>query len=252
MSLSIKPKSALTPIEILRIDLAAALRLCVQFGWEEAVGNHFSAATSADGKRFLLNPRWRHFSTITASCLQEWDSAQADVMNTASAPDPSAWCLHGTLHREVPEARVLLHCHPPYLSALMALKSPDLLPVDQNSARFFERTAIDHEYGGLADDAVEAKRVARLLKTAPIVLMGNHGVMVSAATVAMAFDELYFLERAARTLLWAYQSGQPLAVLSPAVARRTRDGWGAYAGAAVSHFEHLKSQLALADPNFAV
>jgi ribulose-5-phosphate 4-epimerase/fuculose-1-phosphate aldolase len=51
-------------ITALRVDMAAAFRLAVQFDWHESVGNHFSAAVSSDGKRFLLNPRWH----ISARC----------------------------------------------------------------------------------------------------------------------------------------------------------------------------------------
>src|ERR1041384_4748977 len=54
----------------LRVDLAAAFRLAVEMNWHEGVGNHFSAAVSADGKQFLMNRKWRHFSTIRASDLQ--------------------------------------------------------------------------------------------------------------------------------------------------------------------------------------
>ena len=71
----------------LRVDLAAAFRLAVEFDWHESVGNHFSAAVSADGKRFLMNPRWRHFSQIRASDLLLLDADDPDVMNGANAPD---------------------------------------------------------------------------------------------------------------------------------------------------------------------
>ena len=51
----------------LRIDLAAALRLAARNDWHEGVANHFSAAVSPDGKKFLVNPRWKHFSMAKAS-----------------------------------------------------------------------------------------------------------------------------------------------------------------------------------------
>ncbi|HEY0912816.1 MAG TPA: class II aldolase/adducin family protein, partial [Bradyrhizobium sp.] len=53
----------------LRIDLAAAFRAVAKLGMHEAVANHFSAAVSADGRKFLMNPKWRHFSRIKASDL---------------------------------------------------------------------------------------------------------------------------------------------------------------------------------------
>jgi len=53
----------------LRIDLAASFRLAAEFGWHEGVANHFSVAVSDDGRKFLMNPKWKHFSTIRASDL---------------------------------------------------------------------------------------------------------------------------------------------------------------------------------------
>ena len=64
-----KDEAARADSDALRIDLAAAFRLTARFGWHESVGNHFSAALSADGRRFLMNPKWRHFAAIRASDL---------------------------------------------------------------------------------------------------------------------------------------------------------------------------------------
>ncbi len=227
----------------LREDLAAALRLAVQFGWHESVANHFSAAVSDDGSEFLLNPRWQHFSTICAGDLLLLDAHDNSVMLGINAPDPSAWCIHGAVHRQVPHARVLLHCHPPYATALCGLKDPSIKPIDQNTARFFNRTAIDLSFGGIADDAEEGNRIASAFGNQSILLMGNHGVSVAAQTVAEAFDQLYYLERAAQTMVLAYSTGQPLNVMSDALAEKTAAGWDDYTGAADAHFAYLKSTL---------
>ena len=69
-------------------------------------------------------------------------------MNGPDAPDASAWTIHGAIHRARPEARVLLHCHPPYTTALACLKDPTMKPIDQNTARFFGRMGVDLEFGG--------------------------------------------------------------------------------------------------------
>jgi ribulose-5-phosphate 4-epimerase/fuculose-1-phosphate aldolase len=119
-------------IQSLRVDLAAALRLTAQFDWHGSVGNHFSAAVSSDGRRFLMNPRWRHFGEMRASDLMLLDAADKDVMTRPDAPDPSAWTIHGSVHRQRPEVRVMLHCHPPYATALASLKNPDMKPIEMN------------------------------------------------------------------------------------------------------------------------
>jgi ribulose-5-phosphate 4-epimerase/fuculose-1-phosphate aldolase len=235
----------------LRIDLAACFRLAARAGWHEAVANHFSAAISADGKRFLVNPRWRHFSLIRASDLLALDADDKETMARPDAPDPSAWSIHSAIHRHVPHARVALHLHPPYATALAGLKDPSIKPIDQNTARYFNRMAIDLSFGGIATEESEGERIAATIGNHSTVMMGNHGVTVVAPTVAEAFDNIYYLERAAQTMILAYSTGQPLSVMSDEIAVQTAAEWDAYAGAAFAHFEEMKRILDREDPSYA-
>ena len=237
-------------LEALRVDLAAAFRLTARFGWHESVGNHFSAAVSDDGRQFLLTPKWRQFSTIRASDLLLLDADDDSVMDGPDAPDASAWTIHGTLHRRRPDVRVVLHVHPPHATALAALKDPSMPPIDQNTAAFFGDLAIDREYGGIADDAAEGEHIAAALGGCSTLLMANHGVTTTGASVAEAFERLYFFEKAAQTVLLARATGQPLAVMPDAVAANTAQGWKAYAGMAQAHFAHLKSVLDREEPDY--
>lgn len=230
-------------VAALREDLAAAFRITAQMGWSESVGNHFSAAVSADGKQFLLNRKWQHFASIKPEDLMLLDADDPDVMNRPDAPDASAWTIHGTVHRQCPAARVIIHCHPPHATALATLADPRMLPLDNNTARFFNRLAIDQGFGGIADEAEEGLRLAAALGNSKTLLMGNHGITCTGPTVAEAFEDLYFFEKAAQTLLLAYASGQPLNVLSDEVAEKTARGWDDYRGMSYAHFDWLKSQL---------
>jgi ribulose-5-phosphate 4-epimerase/fuculose-1-phosphate aldolase len=234
----------------LRVDLAAAFRLAVQMNWHEAVGNHFSAAVSPDGKKFLMNPKWRHFSSIRASDLQLLDADDDSTMNRPDAPDCSAWAIHGGVHASVAHARVLLHLHPPYATALAALADPELKPIDQNTARFYNRIAVDLDYSGIAEDKAEGQRLARVLGNKRTIMMGNHGVLCAAPTVAEAFEDLYFLERAAQTMILAYSTGQKLNIMPHELAEKTARGWEDYADSAFAHFEQLKQQLDRTDPSY--
>ena len=227
----------------LRVDLAAAFRLTAEFGWHESVGNHFSAAVSDDGRRFLLNRKWQHFASIRPDDLMLVDAGDPDVMTRSDAPDASAWTIHGAIHRECARARVILHCHPPYTTALATLRDPSMLPLDNNTARFFNRVGIDLGFGGIADEAAEGARLAASLGNYKTLMMGNHGLTCIGDTVAEAFEDLYFFERAAQTLMLAYASGQPLNVLSAEIAEKTAQGWDDYKGMAFAHFDYLKSTL---------
>jgi ribulose-5-phosphate 4-epimerase/fuculose-1-phosphate aldolase len=224
----------------LRTDLADAFRICHMLGWSESVGNHFSAAVSADGQSFLLNAKWQHFDTIAPEELLLLDSRTAE---TPPDVDASAWCVHGTLHRRLPDARVVLHAHSPYATALACLEDPTMVPIDNNTARFYGRTAYDMSFGGIADATEEGERLAEALGDKSVLVMGNHGVSIVGDTVAEAFEDLYFFEKAAQTLILARSTGARLAVLSDAVAQNTADGWRAYQGMAAKHFAYLRSRL---------
>lgn len=237
--------------QALRRDLAAAFRLAVRNDWHEAVANHFSVATSPDGRKFLMNPRWRHFSRIRASDLIVLDSDDPDTMRRDDAPDPSAWAIHGRIHAANPAARCILHVHSPYATALSCLADPELKPVDQNTARFFRRVSVDLEFGGIADDEDEGGRLAQKLGNNRCMMMGNHGVLVTGETVAEAYDELYYLEKACKTLMLAYAANRPLNVLSDAVAEKTASDWEDYRDQSFAHFAQMRQILDEEEPSYA-
>lgn len=234
----------------MRVDLAAAFRLTAKNGWHEAVANHFSLAVSPDGKKFLMNPRWRHFSLIKASELLLLDSNDQSTMNRPDAPDLTAWSIHGRLHAALPHARCIMHLHPTYATVLASLADCEIKPIDQNTARFYNRIAIDNNYGGMANSDEEGNRLARLLGNKSIMMMGNHGILVCAATVAEAFDITYYLEKSCRNLILAYQTGQKLHVMSPEVAEKTAQEWETDREQFLAHFAELKVLLDEESPNY--
>lgn len=224
----------------LRGELAALCRLAARFDWQEATANHISLAVSDDGTQFLINRRWRDFATLKASELALLDSTSQDLPDDI---DSTAWAIHGAIHRLLPQARCVVHLHPIYATALSCLKDPTLYPVDQTSARFFNRVAIDDAYAGVADHVAEGERLAKILGEKKILMMGNHGLLTIGANAADAFDAFYHFERAARTLLLAYGSGQPLNILNDEVAEKTARAWENEPEFGDAHFAHMRRHL---------
>ena len=234
----------------LRIDLAAAFRLIYELDMHESVANHLSAAVSADGGQFLMNRRWMHFANVTASKLQLLDSEDDSIMQSVEAPDASAWCIHGSVHRAIPDARVVLHVHPTYATALSTLKDPRILPIDNNTARFYERIAYDTNFGGIATSEAEGQRIVDTFAGKKALMMGNHGVTVVGESVAEAFESLYYLEKACKTMVLAYSTGQPLRVLPDSLAQQTAQSWDEFRGASFAHFDQLKEMLDNKDSSY--
>jgi ribulose-5-phosphate 4-epimerase/fuculose-1-phosphate aldolase len=197
----------------LRVDLAAAFHLAVANNLHEAIANHFSAVLD-DGQHFLVNPFGLHFSEITASNLIVCDF-DGKVIRGDGEPSASAHHIHAPIHRLVPHARVLLHTHQPYATALTMIEGGRLEWALHTSCRFFSRVAYDTDYDGVALSDSVGERMADILGEAEVLFLGNHGVMTAAPTVAQAFDDLYFLERTAQTQILAMSTGRPFILLAP-------------------------------------
>ncbi len=235
-----------------RVDLAAAFRWTARLNMHEGVANHFSFAINDDGTQFLMNPNQMHFSRVKASDLIVVDANDPETLTGPNAPDPTAWGLHGGIHRHCPHARCAMHVHSIHATVLATLKDSRLLPIDQNCATFFNRYVIDDQYGGLAFEE-EGARCAELL-TDPkqkVMIMGNHGIMIIGATVAETFNRLYYFERAAETYIRALQTGQTLRVLSDEVAEKTAQELEDYPEQDERHLSELKAILDDEGSNYA-
>ena len=231
-----------------RADLAAAFRWTARLNMHEGIANHFSLAVSDDGASFLLNPYGRHFSRMQASDLLLLDSNNPKDGERPDI-DPTAWAIHGAIHRRHAHARCLLHVHSKYATVLSSLKDSTLPPIDQNTMRFFNRIAVDDGFDGMGLGD-EAERLAGALGNHSTLVMGNHGVLFVAETVAQAFDNLYYFERAAETAITAYMTGKELRIASDEVAEKTARQWEDYSEFAERHFTALKDILDQEEPDF--
>jgi ribulose-5-phosphate 4-epimerase/fuculose-1-phosphate aldolase len=203
----------------LRSDLAAAFHFAVTHELHEGIANHFSALLP-DNQHFLINVYGLHFSEVTPSNLVVCDF-DGRVVRGSGAPAASAKHIHAPIHRLLPQARVLLHTHQPHATALTMLQGGRLSMSLQATTRFYGRDVYDTAYDGVALADSVGERMAKVIGTNEIVFLGNHGVITLGPTVARAYDDLYFLERAARTQILAMSTGLALAELSDEMAAET-------------------------------
>lgn len=239
----------------LRQELACAYRWADRHGLSEGVCNHFTAEVSPG--RFLVIPYGMSWAEVTASSLLLVDArgtvlrgggaelpAAAARMSGALPPtpdgfdetgllEPTAFYIHGSIHKVLgSRARVVLHTHMPYATALACTaalphvssdgeaRPPNRLAfVHQTAARFWGRVVYEDRFGGLVMDDEEGMLFARRLAELPrkdklseelsVLFLANHGVLVCAPTVAMAYDSLYYLERTCMFQAMALQAMGP-------------------------------------------
>ena len=203
-----------------RADLAACFRMAHRLGMHEGICNHFSAMVPGSDSLFLVNPYGWAFQEITASRLLVCDF-DGRVVAGDGVPEDTAFFIHARVHMRLPRARVALHTHMPNATALAMLEGAPLIWAGQTSLKFYGRTVVDDHYNGLALDNDEGDRIAASMGDADVVFMRNHGVMVVGAEIALAWDDLYYLERAAEVQRLAMATGRPLKLVPQDVIERT-------------------------------
>ena len=102
----------------------------------------------------------------------------------------------------------------------------------------------------------EGARLARVIGDKTVLFMANHGISTVGATVADAYDRLYYIELAAQVQIYAMWTGQPLKQLPAAVVEKTKrdiGGTDLYQGPtpAQRHFDALKRVLDRKEPDYA-
>lgn len=213
-------------LKTLRRELAAAFRLAARFELNEGVCNHFSVVVPGPEERFLINPYGIHWAEMRPDDLLLIDG-EGRIHAGWGEVEASARNIHIAGHRANPRHQAILHVHMPHATALTMVEGGRLEMAHQTACRFLGRTAYQG-FGGVALTAEEGERIARAQKDNPdadIIFLDHHGVTVGGPTVAVAFDDLYYLERACRQQILALSTGLPLKIIPEAQQKQTAREW---------------------------
>ena len=235
-------------LDTARLDLAAIFRWSARLGLSEGVCNHFSCAP--DQNHFLVNPSGLHWSEITASRLLLVDS-HGKVVEGLGEVEDTAFFIHWSIHAGLPHARCVLHTHMPYATAITATEGGRLQMASQNAMRFAGDIRYEDEYDGLALGTSEGDRICEALGDKRIAFLASHGVIVVGQTVAQAFDDLYYLERACQLQYYVQSAGQKLRVADDRIAKQVAKQFADYPELAMGHLGAIRRILDREEPEYA-
>ena len=244
-----------------RVDLAAAHRLAYMHGFHEGIFNHLTLLVPGKSDRYYQIPFGMHWSEVSASTFMEV-GFDGELKRGSGDIERSAYCIHMPMHRAKPQqCAAVFHTHMPYTSALTRLEDPRIKEIGQTEVIMMGKIAYDDEYTGPALNPAEGDRLAGVLGDKSILFMANHGVTTVGATVAEAYDRLYYIERVAQVQIFAMWTGQRLKQLPPNVVAKTRMDNGQETRSeierprydpppAIRHFDALKRILDRKEPDY--
>jgi ribulose-5-phosphate 4-epimerase/fuculose-1-phosphate aldolase len=248
VSASLDVSSETAGLRLARVELAAALRAAALYGFNEGIDNHFSLVVPGRDDCFLLNPYGPHWSELRASDLLTIGLGGERLSGTGEL-DVTAFTIHLGAHRARPDAACVLHTHMPYATALAMTQSGLETRASQNAMYFHGRVA-RLAYGGLAEAEEEGARIAEALADGiSVLLMDNHGVLVVGESVADAWHQLYFLERACQVQVLAQSTGSPLLRVPEEVAQHTAAQFRGLGGQA-ELFAAVRRELDRVNPGY--
>jgi ribulose-5-phosphate 4-epimerase/fuculose-1-phosphate aldolase len=190
--------------------LAAAFRIFGRLGFDEGVAGHITARDPEHEDRFWVNPFGMSFKQIRVADLICVDHT-GEVVEGTWPVNAAAFAIHAAVHAARPDVVAAAHSHSVHGKAFSSLHRP-LLPLTQDACAFYGDHAVDTEYGGVANDVEEGKRIAAALGDNKAAILANHGLI----TVGRSVDEAAFwftsMERSCQAQLLAEAAGDPVPI----------------------------------------
>jgi ribulose-5-phosphate 4-epimerase/fuculose-1-phosphate aldolase len=104
----------------------------------------------------------------------------------------------------------------------VSCQAEGLLPISQHALKFYNRIGY-HDYEGVALELDERARLVRSLGPHDVMILRNHGLVAAGTSIAKAFHNIMFLERACQAQIKALSGGRPLSMPSEEVCKRAGD-----------------------------
>ncbi|MFN8043675.1 MAG: class II aldolase/adducin family protein [Mycobacterium sp.] len=189
--------SVMPPIGVDLTDeqqMAVAFRHLAGIGFAENMAGHITWQPDGQSDMYV-NPWGLWWQELTASdiCVVDED---ARVVRGRWDVTPAIH-IHTEIHRHRPDARVVIHNHPYYVSLIAALGTlPEL--VHQTGALFLDDMYLVEKYDGEIDAPWRAAELAEQIGSANLVILANHGVIACGKDLAAAVYRAVSIERVCR------------------------------------------------------
>jgi ribulose-5-phosphate 4-epimerase/fuculose-1-phosphate aldolase len=208
-----------------RCELAALYRLVAYYRMTDLIDTHITLRVPGPQRHFLINRYGVAFEKMRASDLVLID-LEGNVVDGQHGGHVNAagFIIHSAIHEARPDLHCIIHTHTAAGMAVAAQRD-GLLPLTQHALKFYGNLAY-HTYEGIALSMHERERLVADLGSHKAMILRNHGLLAAGDSVAAAFHEIYFLERACQAQIQAMSAGVALNIPDEAVCRHTAAQFG--------------------------
>jgi L-fuculose-phosphate aldolase len=190
----------------LKHQLILAGRVLVAQGQDDFTRGHISFRLPDAPARFFMKPHSVGLDEITFENILTIDLDGNVVAGTARRH--SEVYIHSEIFKLRPDVHCVIHSHPPYCVALSATGRP-MRCYSQGGALFNEALGVYTDTINLIRTPAMGAGVAKALGPHRAVLLKNHGVVATGASIAEAVVGLIMLENAAMVQMIAEAAGDP-------------------------------------------
>ena len=228
MNVAVQPGPGTPPAGVsaeewqVRCELAALYRLVAHHRMTDLIYTHISARIPGPEHHFLINRYGVLFHEMRASDLVKIDlnGNQLEDGPQTKRVNAAGFTIHSAIHMAREDLVCVVHTHTSAGIAVSAQKH-GLLPISQHALKFYGRLSY-HGYEGVALDLDERERlIADLGPTNKAMILRNHGLLVGGCSVADAWNQIYYLERACQAQVAALAGGAELLLPPEEVRQRT-------------------------------
>ncbi|AUY33706.1 MULTISPECIES: class II aldolase/adducin family protein [Pseudomonas] len=204
-----------------RCELAALYRMVAHFRMTDLIDTHITLRIPGPEHHFLINQYGVIFDRMRASDLVRIDQHGnvVDQANGERRVNAAGFVIHSAIHMARPDMHCVIHTHTAAGIAVSA-QEHGLLPISQHALKFYGKLAY-HQYEGIALSLDERERLIADLGTHKAMILRNHGLLAGGSSVAEAFHEIHFLERACQAQVQALAGGSKLIYPNEEVCRHT-------------------------------
>ena len=184
-----------------RVDLAACYRLVDLYGMSDLIANHISVRVPGEHDAFLINAYGLLYEEITASSLLKIDHegnilTKPDFGDQDYGVNRAGFVIHSAIHMAKPDVACVIHTHTWPGMAVSSMEC-GLLPNTQTSMRFAHISY--HDYDGVVLDVSAREELVKSLGNNNAMILRNHGLLTTGATIPEAFNAMHRLELSCKT-----------------------------------------------------